>query len=220
MLLTSRRNRHIIGPCRFINANSPSWNAAAPTIHKIDNGLMRLAVFTNPKQKRSPDYYLRLHESLNDEREASRVFWWLMNRDVSHFNPALPHVTQAKTAMIMSSKSPSDEIFEELIDILEGDLVTRKTIKSNVKNIARELGYTAIEHAPGSTVRRIWRQLGSLRSDQPNGLRIMIDTVRDEIRAVRNKSKWENLDESEHREEIIAQIRKNSGEVVSLVGHF
>ena len=143
-----------------------------------------------------------------------------MNRDVSHFNPALPHVTQAKTAMIMSSKSPSDEIFEELIDILEGDLVTRKTIKSNVKNIARELGYTAIEHAPGSTVRRIWRQLGSLRSDQPNGLRIMIDTVRDEIRAVRNKSKWENLDESEHREEVIAQIRKNSGEVVSLVGNF
>ena len=120
----------------------------------------------------------------------------------------------------MSSKSPSDEIFEELIDILEGDLVTRKTIKSNVKNIARELGYTAIEHAPGSTVRRIWRQLGSLRSDQPNGLRIMIDTVRDEIRAVRNKSKWENLDESEHREEVIAQIRKNSGEVVSLVGNF
>jgi len=48
----------------------------------------------------------------------------------------------------------------------------------------------------------------------------MIDTVRDEIRAVRNKSKWENLDESEHREEVIAQIRKNSGEVVSLVGNF
>jgi len=44
-------------------------------------------------------------------------------------------------------------------------------------------------------VRRIWRQLGSLRPNRPNGLRIMIDTVRDEIRAVRNKPHWKKTDE-------------------------
>jgi hypothetical protein len=212
MLLTSRRNRHIIGPCRFINANFTSWNAAAPTIHKIDNGLRRLAVFTNPKQKRSPDYYLRLHESLNDEREPRRIFWWLMNRDVSHFNPALPPVTQAKTAMIMSLKSPSDEIFEELIDILEGDLVTRKTIKSNVKNIARELGYDKIEYQPGQITRRIWKDLGSLIPTDRNGFRVQIDTERCEIRAVRSKGEWKSKTSEISRDDFVAETKKNSPE--------
>ena len=89
-----------------------------------------------------------------------------------------------------------------------------------MKNIARELGYTAIEHAPGSTVRRIWKQLGSLREDNVKGLRMQIDTVRDEIRAVRNKSQWQMMDETEHRDVIIAELHKNSGQVVSLVGNF
>ena len=89
-----------------------------------------------------------------------------------------------------------------------------------MKNIARELGYTGIESSPGSTVRRIWKQLGSLRESHPRGLRMQIDTVRDEIRAVRNKAHWQSIDEITQRDVIIAELHKNSGEVVSLVGNF
>ena len=50
--------------------------------------------------------------------------------------------------------------------------------------------------------------------------RIMIDTVRDEIRAVRNKAHWQSIDEITQRDLIIDELHKNSGEVVSLVGNF
>ena len=59
--------------------------------------------------------------------------------------------------------------------------------------------------------------LGSLRPGEKNGYRVMIDTERSEIRAVRGSGEWiSKLPDLEHAD-IIAEIRKNSGEPVQFV---
>ncbi len=95
--------------------------------------------------------------------------------------------------------------------------MTRNTLLAHVKTIARRLDHDQIANSPGAAGRRIWRMLGSLRPGEKNGYRVMIDTERSEIRAVRGSGEWiSKLSELEH-EEIVAEIRKNSGEPVQFV---
>ena len=177
----------------------------------------RIAVFTNPTEKMAPAYYERLHATLEDDLEARRVYWYLMDRDVEAFNPAMPPMTEAKKVMIEVSKSLTDEILEYLRDNLEGDLVTRKTLHNHVRRAARSLGHDGVDQSPGATVRRIWRKLGSLKPGEKNGFRILIDTDREEIRAVRGSGEWISKLPTIERDEILAQVRRNSAEPVQFV---
>ena len=139
-----------------------------------------------------------------------------MRRDVSRFNSAKPPMTPAKVAMIEASKSPTDEIYEHLIENLKGDLATRKQITTHVKRAARAMGYDQIEHSPQNAVRRIWRQMGSLTPGNKNGLRVQIDTVREEVRAMRSKGEWISQTSEISREAIVEEIKKNSDDPANL----
>ena len=46
---------------------------------------------------------------------------------------------------------------------MEGDVATRKQLTAHVKRVARSLGFDQIEHSPQNAVRRIWRQMQSLK---------------------------------------------------------
>lgn len=177
----------------------------------------RIAVFVNPTVKQSEEYYEQLHKTLEDDGEAQRVYWYLMHRDVSKFQPASPPMTPGKIAMIQASRSPSEEIIEYLVETMEGDLVTRKTLHNHVRRAARNLGHDGVDQSPGATVRRIWRKLGSLKPGEKNGFRILIDTDREEIRAVRGSGEWISKLPTIERDEILAQVRQNSAEPVQFV---
>ena len=176
----------------------------------------RIAVFSNPTTKRDADYYMQLHATLDNDDEARRLYWWLMRRDVSKFNPAAPPMTDAKIQMIEASKSPIDEIYEHLVENMAGDIATRKQVTAHVKRTARTLGFDQIEHSPQNAVRRIWRQMSSLEPANRNGYRVQIDTVREEIRALRSSGVWISKTSEISSEQIVDEMRKNSDQVVSL----
>ena len=177
----------------------------------------RIAVLSNPTLKRDDDYYMGLHAALDDDAEARRFYWYLMRRDVRQFNPAAPPMTPAKIQMIDASKSPIDEIHEHLIENMAGDVATRKQLTAHVKRVARSLGFDQIEHSPQNAVRRIWRQMQSLKPDEKNGYRVQIDTTREEIRALRRSDEWLSQMIVLSREQIVEEMRKNSDTVVNLV---
>ena len=85
-----------------------------------------------------------------------------------------------------------------------------------MKRVARQVGFDNIENSPGNTARRIWRMIGSLEPGSSNGYRVTIDTVRDEIRAVRGKGEWKNKISEISRDEIVSQIRANSDQLFNL----
>jgi len=177
----------------------------------------RIAVLSNPTTKRDDEYYERLHTGLNTDHEARRLYWWLKRRDVSQFNPAKPPMTAAKIFMIEASKSPIDEIYEHLVENMEGDLATRKQVTVHVKRTARALGFDQIEGSPQNAVRRIWRQMSSLQPTNKNGFRIRIDTVREEVRAIRGIGEWILKTSEISSERIVDEMRKNSDNLVNLV---
>ena len=153
-----------------------------------------------------------LHAALDDDAEARRLYWWLRRKDVSKYNPAKPPMTAAKIQMIEASKSPIDEIYEHLVENMEGDLATRKQVTVHVKRMARALGFDQIEGSPQNAVRRIWRQMSSLQPTNRNGYRVKIDTVREEVRAIRCVGDWI----SQTSEQIVDEMRKNSDTVVNM----
>ena len=119
----------------------------------------RIAVFSNPTERRDDEYYERLHATLDDDAEARRLYCWLRRIDVSQYNPAKPTMTAAKIQMIEATKSPIDEIYDHLVENMEGDLATRKQVTVHVKRVARALGFDQIEGSPQNAVRRIWRRI-------------------------------------------------------------
>ena len=84
-------------------------------------------------------------------------------------------MTAAKIQMIEASKSPIDEIYDHLVENMEGDLATRKQVTVHVKRVARALGFDQIEGSPQNAVRRIWRQMGASKPGEKYGRSRMND---------------------------------------------
>ncbi|MEC8773283.1 MAG: hypothetical protein VXX79_00360, partial [Pseudomonadota bacterium] len=123
--------------------------------------------------------------SFMDEVLRPYVIWMLWPQtDARSIVEPEPPMTPAKIQMIEASKSPIDEIYEHLVENMEGDLATRKQVTVHVKRVARSLGFDQIEGSPQNAVRRIWRQMSSLQPTNRNGYRVKIDTVREEVRAI------------------------------------
>ena len=127
----------------YFNALIFSNHVDAMTIPENDR---RIAVFTNPTEPETTEYYEELMVALRPENEeARRVYWYLKRRDVSKFEPANTPMTPGKMAMIEASRSPAEEILDHLRETLDGDLVTRKMLKIKVRTAARILGHECIE---------------------------------------------------------------------------
>ena len=92
--------------------------------------------------------------------------------------------------------------------------MTRKLLQTRVKKAARELDYSKLELAPGSVSGRLWKKLVTLRPEAKSGARYTIDTDQEEIRAVRNREKWLEVDERRDRDVLVEELKKNTGDVV------
>jgi len=188
----------------FFNALILSNHSDALAIPANDR---RVCVLTNPSEMADHDYYERLQGSLATG-EAERVYWYLMERDISDFDHVYPPMTVAKQRMTEQTAMPSDEIRNHIHDACEGDLFTKKMLKSRIITAAHALDYEKIAAAPGSVVRSIWNKMPKLR-DGKNGARYTFgrDTV--EIRAIRNVEKWTQLDADRARDQFIDELLKN-----------
>lgn len=174
----------------------------------------RVCVLTNPKEMEQPEYYDRLHASIDDE--AAAIYWFLKRRDVSKFDHVYPPMTPGKLQMIESTASPYDRIYDWLVENADGDLVTQKVLGPLVRRAARTLNVddTVQGEAVKRAVRAIWKRLPNLRGVK-NGARYMIDGEREEVRALRNTTAWKRADEIRSDVAIIDELTKNDhGNVV------
>ena len=58
--------------------------------------------------------------------------------------------------------------------------------------------------------------MGSLKPGEKNGYRIQIDTVREEIRAIRGSGEWITKLSEARREDILDEMKQNSDKVGNL----
>ncbi|MBT4934714.1 MAG: hypothetical protein HOJ87_05890 [Rhodospirillaceae bacterium] len=176
----------------------------------------RTYVIENPTERQDYDYYDRLAGSLQT-KEPARVYWWLMNRDVSDYDHIYPPMTAAKLRMIEDTRAPSDAIIEWIKANHAPDLVTKKSLKTAIVAAAHKLDLGNQLREPGGISRILWRKFKTLRPDDPkHGARYMIGDDRVEVRAIRNVEKWLSVDRDRDNVAVEAEIAK--AEIVKIPG--
>lgn len=156
----------------------------------LEDGDRRVYCIENPADKKDYKYYDRLTGSLRTQ-EPKRVYWWLMHRDLTGYDPIYPAMTPAKQRMIQDTRAPSDTISEWILQHHASDLVTRSTLKTAIGLAARDLDDEKTMREPGTITKILWRKMKTLRPDDTkNGARYLIDGKQTEVRAIRNQAKW------------------------------
>ena len=167
----------------------------------------RICVLTNPSVMADAEYYDRLEGGLNDD-EAARVYWYLMERDLSRYDHVYPPATPGKMLMTEQNVMPSEAIRNHIMEVCEGEIFTKKMLKSRVLAAADALDYDGIVRSPGGIVRTLWGKMGKLR-DEKNGARYLIGGAQVEVRALWNKNKWLDADADRQRDLFEEEILKN-----------
>ncbi|MDB4261355.1 hypothetical protein N9878_00670 [bacterium] len=181
------------------------YNALIFTNHRdalaIPANDRRCYVIQNPTKMETPAYYDRLVGSLMTG-EPRRIYWYLMNRDVSGFDNIYPAMTPGKAVMIDDNHSPADEIFEHVMEHA-GDLLTKHTFKTAVVSAAMKLDYDGIALKPDGVVKLLWGRVPHLR-DEINGARYYLEGAQRVVKAIRNLDKWVKVD-IERDKELISE---------------
>lgn len=187
----------------------------------LPEGDRRIYVGMNAEALRDWDYYDRLEKSLRDG-EPARAYWWLMHRDVSGYDHVYPPMTDAKAAMIESTRAPSDAILDWIMETHKSDLVTKASLRMAVVRGARELDYEGIMREGSGVVRMIWRRIKSLRpGDAKHGARYFLSENRQsEVRALRNRDDWMSADKDRDKVRIENELAKatDGTNIVNIAG--
>jgi hypothetical protein len=89
-------------------------NHTAPVT--LEEGDRRYFVFNSAAQPRSDDYYDQLHRYIESAVGMNAIYSFLMNRDLSSFNPhRRPPMTQAKAEIVEVSGNPLAKYIEEAL---------------------------------------------------------------------------------------------------------
>jgi hypothetical protein len=148
-----------------------------------------------PEKRRDPSYYARLLEGW-DANEAARVYHWLMRRDVSQ-RAVWPTMTQAKLDLLTATQSPTDEAMEHLRENAPGDVITRKAFTAAYEKTMQELDIVMNDLSKSRVIQHAWKHLDRLGTGR-SGLRPRVaDGRRIEVRALRNRAKWQRASEAE-----------------------
>lgn len=177
----------------------------------------RLAVFDNPREEKSAEYYNTLWSAYRDNGAElfAAVHEMLMTRDVSRFNPAVAPDTEAKRTMLDMSLGPADILSRSVIERCVGELVTHDMLYDLVNEAERleRLEGTLTNNAKRGVVERLWRQLGGLCPGSHNGVRYTEGEGRFEVRALRNQKEWisvfEAADKGRKRRMLMENISKS-----------
>lgn len=162
----------------------------------LPEGDRRVCVITNSVERNTFDYYEKLAASLYEEPAA--VYWWLMRRDITNFDPIYPPMTPAKMSMIEQSVSPADEIWVWVKENVKDEIVTKETMRNYVVSAALSLNYDNIMLKPGGVVRMLWGRCGNLRGED-KGARYSIGGSQVEVRCLSNEEYWRKMDDDRNR---------------------
>ena len=188
------------------------YNALIFTNHAdamlLEEGDRRVYCARNPTHRLTPEYYQTLADALLTDAEPARAYWWLKRREVT-VDQIYPEMTPSKQYMIGENRKPSDVMLDWMLDNHPPDLVTRKSLRSLVVRVARELDDDKTMTEPGMATKFIWKKLKSLRaSDTKNGARYLLDGKQTEVRSLRNYDFWVRADEERNVEAVKSELDK------------
>lgn len=127
----------------------------------------RVAVLTNPKEKRSLDEYRRLHDEVDDPngQEHIRLYWYLRRMDTeamlagTDFDLIHAPMTPAKQKMLEATMSEQDETERYLLDNYQYNFATKAMLKTAITLAARDIGADKTIRDPGTLTSRLWKRL-------------------------------------------------------------
>ena len=120
----------------------------------------RLAVLNCNKGRRKPDEYQRLRDTLDDKNAIAAIYHWYMSRDIANHDPIYPPMTPAKKRMVAQAENALDEVWTAALDMLKGDVVTKKQLIEACKTAAIDDDDLHLK-AP-AMARQRWRKLARI----------------------------------------------------------
>ena len=96
----------------------------------LDEHDRRFWVVSHDAQPEKPSYYVRLYKRLHDPAFIASVYQFLMQRDISSFNPGQrPPMNAAKSALVEFSQSEEDAVCNEIVSHWPVDLITKTELE-------------------------------------------------------------------------------------------
>lgn len=173
---------------RFILALS---NFNAP-VRVTGNG-RRWLIYRSPAAPRSQDYYSKMFGPVLEE-QVSAFMAYLMDRDISHFNPAAPPpMTTAKQELLNLSRPQPLQHLEEMVSEevapFHRDLVTAPEVEVALRErVGRSASIREVTEA--------LRGIGAVQLKQ-----VRLDGIRPRLWAIRNSERWSVATPEEKLEE-------------------
>lgn len=149
----------------------------------IDSHDRRVWVWNSKANPLPPTFYQKYYGWLNDKRNADALCYFLLNYDISTFNPAAPPpMTDAKRMLIRSSANEVEQVLREAMESgtwpMSCDLIYPPHLQSALRSIMRvslSMINEALDHiSPGGTLLQ----------------RPRFGNSRPKLRAIRNLQKW------------------------------
>jgi len=182
----------------------------------IPEGDRRLAVFRNPDDIKDPAYYEALNKTLDDGREAGRLYWFLRRRDVSAYDPIYPPMTEAKAEMIEETLPPSGVVYNYLVQQWPSDLILRSELPSIIHRALAACDIETSDKGKRVTEKEVWKRLMKLGADH-NGKRVSVDGKQVEVRALRVERENKKYLMGLSKDDVLAEIAKSNTKNLSVL---
>lgn len=103
----------------------------------IPPGDCRFCILSNHTAPRDQSYDAALYAALDDAGFLAAMFWYLRRYNWSTINPRKPLQTKARAAIIETTKSPSEQIFDAIHDdTTTPDFMTCHILRSRIQGAA------------------------------------------------------------------------------------
>lgn len=151
----------------------------------------RVAVLTNPDERRTLEEYAQLHDEVDDPngQEHIRLYWYLRHMDIdamldgTGFDLIHAPMTPAKRRMLEATMSEQDETERLLLEDHPYDFVTQKSLKTAIVVAARDLSADKTMREPNTLLTRLWNKLHNPPwAYGPNGFRTRIGNEGKQVR--------------------------------------
>jgi len=173
----------------------------------------RLAVLECNKGRRTREEYQELRDMLNDRMAIAAIYYWYLARDISDHDPIYPPMTPAKQRMVAQAENSMDELWVSALEILPGDIVTKKQLIAAALVAAD--GDSDMELKAPAMIRQRWRKLP--RVDTLNERQqVSVKGKPYVVRAIRNTDALAKAVAEEGPKAIAHHLEKNQSAVVML----
>ena len=177
----------------------------------------RIYVAKNTPTKRTDEEYREVSQLIGDEQEIANLYWWLMNRNLHNFDPHNPPESIAKRQMIHLTKTDNEQILEDIVASMPGDMVFRHQLRQAGIALLQENGYDANSREWGylnRDINALWKKLEKLEPKDKHGGRLKLPGMEkgESVRILRNVKKWKGTLKPRSKtgnDHLAAEVAKN-----------